>query len=154
MKSRSDISQSEIDKIINDSIVCHVAMIDKEGMPYVLPFNFGYNNGKLYIHSAPEGKKIEAWKSNPNVCIAFSTDYQMRIQNEKVACSYSMRYRSVLIHGIINPILNYDQKVEVLNIIMGKYSDKKDFTYSRPAVENVNVYEIKIHKVEGRIYGY
>jgi uncharacterized protein len=74
MKSRSGISPREIDQIINGSIVCHVAMVDSEGLPYVLPLNFGYKDGRLFIHCAPEGKKIEIWKNNPNVCVAFSTD--------------------------------------------------------------------------------
>jgi uncharacterized protein len=154
MKSRSDISQQEIEQIINASIVCHVSMVDNDGLPYVLPFNFGYKDGRLYIHSAPEGKKIEIWKRNPTVCIAFSTGYEMRIQNEKVACSYSMKYRSVLVHGELIPVMEYERKIDVLNIIMAKYSGKSDFSYSRPAVENVKVFEIKIARVEGRVYGY
>lgn len=154
MKSRSDLTTSEIEQIISDSIACHVSMIDTEGNPYVLPFNFAYKVGKLYIHSAPEGKKIEAWHKNPKVCVAFSTNYEMRIQSEKVACSYSMRYRSVLMHGEVSPITDYDEKLEILNLIMEKYTGRRDFSYNKPAVQNVKVFEIKISKVEGRIYGY
>ncbi len=154
MKSRSGISQKEIDQIINGSIACHIAMVDSDGLPYVIPFNFGYNDGKLYIHSAPEGKKIEIWKHNPKVCIAFSTDYEMRIQSEKIACSYSMKYRSVLVHGEVIPIHEFDSKIQVLNIVMEKYAGKSDYSYSKPAVDNVKVFEIKIDRVEGRVYGY
>jgi len=154
MKSRIDVTSQEIDQIINDSIVCHVSMIDKDGLPYVLPFNFGYKDGRLFIHCAPEGKKIEAWSLNPKVCVAFSTSYEMRIQNEKVACSYSMRYRSVLIHGEVKPIINYEQKLQTLNLVMEKYTSKSDFSYNRPSVDNVKVFEVIIGKVEGRIYGY
>jgi len=154
MKSRSDVSKSEIEQIINSCIVCHVSMIDNEGLPYVLPFNFAFKDERLYIHCAPEGKKIEAWTNNPKVCVAFSNDYQMRIQNEEVACSYSMRYRSVLIHGEVSPIVDYDQKIAVLNLVMEKYSGKSDFCYSKPAVDNVKVFEVMINKLEGRIYGY
>jgi nitroimidazol reductase NimA-like FMN-containing flavoprotein (pyridoxamine 5'-phosphate oxidase superfamily) len=154
MKSRSGISQREIDQIINDSIVCHISMIDTDGLPYVLPFNFGYKDGRLFIHCAPEGKKIEIWEKNPMVCVAFSTGYEMRIQNETVACSYSMKYRSVLIHGELLPIDGYDSKIEILEIIMEKYSGKTNFSYNRPSVDNVKVFEIKVGRVEGRVYGY
>ncbi len=154
MKSRTDLSTQEIESIINDTEACHVAMVDAEGMPYVLPFNFGFREGRLYIHSGPEGKKIDVWRRNPNVCVAFSSDYKMRIQNEAVACSYSMRYRSVLIHGKVSQIDNLEEKKRVLDIIMAKYSGKDDFTYSLPALTNVNVFEIAIGKIEGRAYGY
>ena len=154
MKSRSDLTKADIESIINGTEVCHVSMIDNDGKPYVLPFNFGYRDGKLYIHSGPEGKKIDIWKNNPNVCVAFSNGYQMRIQNESVACSYSMRYRSALIHGKIIQIDDIEDKKKVLNIVMAKYSGKEDFTYSLPAITNVKVFEIIIDKMEGRVYGY
>ena len=154
MKSRSTINQDEIDQIINGTIACHVSMVDNDGLPYVLPFNFGYKEGRLYIHCAPEGKKIEIWKNNPKVCVAFSANYEMRIQSETVACSYTMRYKSVLIHGELIPICDYESKIKVLEIVMEKYSGKSNFSYSRPAVDNVKVFEVKINKVEGRVYGY
>ena len=154
MKSKSGISQREIDQIINGTTACHVAMVDNGGIPYVLPFNFGYKDGRLFIHCAPDGKKIDIWKHNPKVCVAFSKDYELRVQSEKVACSYSMKYRSVLVHGEVTPIAEYDDKIKVLEIIMEKYSGKTNFTYNHPAVDNVKVFEIKINKMEGRVYGY
>ena len=78
----------------------------------------------------------------------------MRIQNEAVACSYSMRYRSVLIHGKVSPIDDLEDKKKVLNIVMMKYTGKNDFSYSLPAITKVKVFEIFIDRVEGRTYGY
>jgi hypothetical protein len=154
MKPRVNLSQTEVDAIINSCEVCVVGMIDLKGNPYVLPFNFGYKNGKLFIHSGPDGKKIDAWKSDPRVCVSFSSDYKMNIRHENVACSYSMKYKSVLIHGNIKPITSIDEKAAVLNIIMEKYSGKKDFTYSQPALVNVCVFQIDISEIESRAYLY
>ncbi len=154
MNSRFNLTQEEINQIINDSIVCHVSMVDQDSSPYVLPFNFGYKDNRLYLHCAPEGKKIKIWESNPRVCVAFSTDYKMRVQNENVACSYTMRYKSVLIYGKVIAISGYNEKIDVMNIFMEKYSGRKDFTYNSPAINNVKVFEILIDKIEGKIYGY
>lgn len=154
MKPRTNLSQKEIDEIINNCDVCTVGMVDLDGSPYVLPFNFGYKDGKLYLHSGPEGKKIDVWKKNPQVCVSFSTDYEMNIRHENVACSYSMKYKSVLIHGGIVQVQDLDCKAKILNIIMEKYSGRSDFSYSRPALENVSVFEIKTEKIESRNYLY
>jgi nitroimidazol reductase NimA-like FMN-containing flavoprotein (pyridoxamine 5'-phosphate oxidase superfamily) len=154
MKPRVNFPQKEIDQVIKGCEACIVGMVDMDGKPYVLPFNFGYKDGKLYIHSGPEGKKIDIWKKNPSVCISFSTDYKMNIRHEGVACSYSMKYRSVLIHGNVVPILDLDVKEKVLNVIMEKYSGKSDFAYNMPALVNVSVFEIAINQVESRAYGY
>jgi hypothetical protein len=154
MKPRVDIPKDEIDKIINSCEACVVGMVDLEGKPYVLPFNFGYKNGKLYLHSGPEGKKIDIWEKNTDVCISFSSDYKMNIRHENVACSYSMKYKSILIHGHLQPIIELNHKVDALNIIMEKYSGRSDFNYNTPALINVKVFEVVIENVESRVYGY
>ncbi len=33
-------------------------MSDENGIPYVLPMNFGYEEGIIYLHSAQEGHSI------------------------------------------------------------------------------------------------
>lgn len=152
MKPQTNLLQAEVYQIINSCNVCTVGMVDLEGNPYVLPFNFGYSNGKLYIHSGPTGKKNTIWEKNPKVCISFSSDYQMNIRHEEVACSYSMKYRSVLVHGKLVPINGLDEKARVLNIVMQKYSGRSDFTYGKPALVNVAVFEIEVDKVESRVY--
>ncbi len=154
MKSRSDIPKNEIEEIINKCEVCIVGMIDGENGPYVLPFNFGYKDDKLYIHSGPEGKKIGIWEKDNRVCVSFSTDYKLNVRHENVACSYSMRYRSILLYGKVVPIIELDEKVKALNVIMEKYSGRPNFTYNNPALVNVKVFEIVISKVESRVYGY
>jgi len=152
MKPRVNLPQNEIDEIINSCDACMVAMVDLQGNPYVLPFNFGYTGGKLYIHSGPEGKKIDIWKSNPKVCVSFSSNYEMNIRHENVACSYSMKYKSVLVYGKVVSVPDLDEKARILNVIMQKYSGRNDFTYGKPALENVAVFEIAIDKVESRAY--
>lgn len=50
--------------------VCFVGIVDMEGNPYVVPMNFGYEDGIIYLHSGPEGSKVEMLEHN-NVCIGF-----------------------------------------------------------------------------------
>lgn len=154
MKSRVVTQKAEIEQIINSAEVCHVGMVDLEVKPYVIAFNFGYHDGIVYLHSGPEGKKIEIWKKNPNVCISFSTDYHLRHQHEDVACSYSMKYRSVLVYGRVDEITELEEKKRCLNIIMKKYTQRDNFEYSLPALTNVKVFRIVPERVEGKAYGY
>ncbi len=140
-------------EVIDKCEACYIGMIDENNKPYVLPFNFGYENETIYLHSAPFGKKIDILKQNPEVCVAFSTDHQLFHRHEPVACSYGMRYRSVLAFGKVEFVENYDDKVGVLNIIMRKYAGK-DFSYNAPAVNNVAIYKVNIDKIETKISSY
>lgn len=153
MKNRIVENSDEILEIIAKCEVCYVSMIDIEGMPYVVPLNFGYENGVLYLHGAKEGKKIAALKHNPKVCVAFSTDHLLRYQHEQVACSWSMKYRSVLLYGEVEFINDEQERIEALNVMMRKYA-KRDFKFNMPAVREVLPFKVVATKIEGRAYGY
>jgi nitroimidazol reductase NimA-like FMN-containing flavoprotein (pyridoxamine 5'-phosphate oxidase superfamily) len=128
-------------------------MVDADGRPYVIPMNFGYKADTVYLHGSKVGKKNDILSSNPNVCLSFSTDHELRYVNEEIACSWSMRYRSVLVFGRVEFVDDMKDKVDGLNIIMAHYSDR-EFSYNDPAVRDVQVYRIVIEKMEGRAYGY
>jgi nitroimidazol reductase NimA-like FMN-containing flavoprotein (pyridoxamine 5'-phosphate oxidase superfamily) len=128
-------------------------MIDPEGKPYVIPMNFGFDGDYVYLHGSATGKKVDSLKNNPEVCISFSTDHELRYVNEEVACSWSMRYRSVLVYGKAEFVEEPDEKVRSLNIVMAHYTERP-FEYSAPSIREVMVFRVKIERIDGRTYGY
>ncbi len=153
MKKRELTFKPELESIIRKCEVCNLAMIDEDGAPYVIPMNFGYADDYIYFHSAPTGRKIDVLKNNPQVCISFSAEHQLRWVNEDVACSWGMRYRSVLAYGKVEFIDDFDAKEIALKIIMKNYSDI-DFSFNAPAVRDVLVYRVKIKELHGRALGH
>lgn len=153
MKNRPITLKQELEKIILSCDVCYIGMVDQNNDPYVLPFNFGYADDTVYLHSAKQGKKIDILKNNAGVCIAFSTAHELSYVNEEVACSWGMKYKSVLVYGKVEFINDYDEKVKALEILMKNYS-KMDFKFNKPAVDDVQPWKVKIEKIEGRAYGY
>lgn len=142
-----------VQKIIDKCDTCYLAMADDNGMPYVLPFNFGYDGQFIYLHSGPEGKKIDILKKNNKVSLAFSTDHQLFHRHETVACSYGMKFRSVVVCGTVEFITDYDRKIEVLNKVMRKYTGK-EFSYNAPAVNNVAAFIVHIESATAKELGY
>ncbi|MFP4472235.1 MAG: pyridoxamine 5'-phosphate oxidase family protein [Bacteroidota bacterium] len=153
MKNRMLTNPQEILETAAKCEVCYVGMADENNLPYVVPMNFGLHEGNIYLHSAQTGLKINILKKNPAVCVNFTTDHVLRWQSEGMACSYSMKYRSMRAYGKVEFITDYDQKVEALNIIMRKYTGK-DFSFNAPAVNEVLPWVVKVEKWEGRVYGY
>ncbi|MBZ0243222.1 MAG: pyridoxamine 5'-phosphate oxidase family protein [Bacteroidales bacterium] len=153
MKNRKLTLQADIEDVIQKCDACTLSMVDGGGLPYAVPMNFGYKNRQLFLHSGPEGKKIELLKKNPQVCITFSSDHKLRWQNAEVACSYSMKYRSVMILGEIRFLDDLSEKQAALDIIMGHYTENT-VKYSEPALKNVCVMQVNIREINGRAYGY
>ncbi len=143
---------AQIEEIIRSCDVCHMAMIDGE-VPYLLGFNFGYEAQTIYLHCAKEGKKIDILKKNPNVCISFDSGHKLFARNEHVACSWRMGYKSVLTYGKAELIDEYDEKMNALKTLMKNYSDK-EFTFNKPAVDNIMIIRIKIDSWTGRTFEY
>ena len=141
-----------IDALIRSCQYCTVAMTDENGIPYVIPMNFGYENNTIYLHSAKDGRSIRALEKNRNVCIVFSTNMKLVYQNVEVACSYGAQVASVVCEGKVVFEDDFDEKVRVLNIIMKQYSDRT-FTYSTPAINNVKVWKVLIESISGKEFG-
>jgi uncharacterized protein len=154
MRAKTDLELNETVEIIMKCDVCYLGMVDDNSMPYVIPMNFGYHDGAVYFHSGPGGRKFDILKKNDRASATFSTDHELGARHDHVACSYFMKYRSVLMHGRVEMIEDCDEKVKALNIIMEKYTGKGDFTYNPPAVNNVKAFRLVVDRAEGRTFGY
>ena len=55
MKTIAITDAAEIEAIIRKCPYCTVGITDPEGNPYVVPMNFAYRDGIIYLHSGPEG---------------------------------------------------------------------------------------------------
>ena len=154
MKSRMITLPSAIEEIITSCEVCSVGMVDQNNLPYTLPFNFGFENNTVFLHSAPVGRKIDILRHKPDVCISFSTAHELYLQSENVACSYGMKYKSVLVKGKVEFVEDLDEKIHILNVIMKQYTRRDDFSYSEPAVKNVAVMKIIAETIEAKAFGY
>jgi nitroimidazol reductase NimA-like FMN-containing flavoprotein (pyridoxamine 5'-phosphate oxidase superfamily) len=153
LRNKAITDKKEILDIIKRSQWCHLAMTDVTGKPYVIPLNFGFRDDVIYMHGAQKGKKIDALKMNPKVCINFSIDHVLRYQSEEVACSWSMKYRSVLCYGKAEFVEDPVEKTSALRIVMAQYSGN-EFTFNPPSIREVSVWKIPVEKFEGRVYGY
>ena len=84
--------------------------------------------------------------------IALSTNHRYFHQNEKVACSYGLSYRSLYAQGEVEFIEDMEQKIEALKIFMKQYSSN-DFIFSDPAVNNVAIFILKPKELKCKQYG-
>lgn len=152
MKTIAITEPAEIEAIIRKCPYCMVGITDPEGNPYVVPMNFAYRDGVIYLHSGPEGSKVEMLEHNNNVCITFSLGHKLVYQHEKVACSYSMRSESVMCRGKVEFIEDMGEKRNALDVIMRHYTNN-EFNYSDPAVRNVKVWKVPVDRMTGKVFG-
>ncbi len=145
-KEREIKDLTEIEQILKDSKILRLALVDGD-KPYVVPMNFGYKDRALYLHSAPEGRKIDLIKKNPNVC--FEVDEVVHFRKAKLACDWGVAYKSVIGSGKAVLLHTPDEKRQAFDIIMAQYSDR-EFEYSHSMLEKTIAIKIEIEKMTGK----
>ena len=150
-EKNQEITDTKIlEDILSKSEICRIAMIDVD-KPYILPFNYGYKNNCIYIHSAPEGKKIELLKSNNKVC--FEVEQKADIVKHEKDCKWTATYRSIVGYGVIEIINDFEQKQKALEIIMTHYGKTGEVSFEQKQVEFVVVLKLNITEISGKQSG-
>lgn len=137
------VSMRRKDKEITEKILIEEVLRENEvgrlgtsvdGRPYVVPMNFAYRKGKLYLHSHREGKKVKDIEKNPHVC--FEVDSGEMVEGAK-PCDYSWKYRSVIVYGKASIVFDPEQKLEALKIISDRYAWGKGSKLTLKMVEKL-----------------
>jgi nitroimidazol reductase NimA-like FMN-containing flavoprotein (pyridoxamine 5'-phosphate oxidase superfamily) len=137
--------------ILEGAFVCRIGLADGD-VPYVVPMNFAYSGGCLYLHSASEGRKIEILQRNNRVCFEAETGVAL-VRAEK-ACDFSARYISVIGAGTASFVADLTEKSRVLDLFMEKYAGSGAWSYPQAALRAVTVIRIDIETLTGKMSGY
>ena len=146
-RSERQISDSvEIEHILRSGSICYLSMVD-DGRPYVVPLNYGYRDGNLYLHSAPVGRKISILKENPEVCFSIVARHEIFVSER--ACSWTTRYSSVIGTGRARIVTERRDVEKGLIVLMGQYSDKA-YDFPREDLSGLVVIRVEIEEMTGK----
>ncbi len=145
-KDKEITDPEAIVSIIRRSTVCRLGMSD-DGQPYVIPMSFGYQDGAVYFHCAPEGRKIEILRKNPRVCIEFDVDCLLKTGDS--ACKWGFHFNSAIAFGVAAIIEDSTEKQAGLDIIMRQYSGDV-FMYSESALDKIVVIRVNVTELTGK----
>jgi len=149
-KDRKITDEKIIERILSKSTVCRIAMVD-EGLPYIVPLNYGYFDNALYIHSAPEGRKIDILKHNNKVC--FEIEYSSEVISSELSCDWSTKYRTLVGYGSIQIITDFEQKKFGLDKIMSHYGKSENNVYKDKNVGFMVILKLTIEQLSGKQAG-
>ena len=152
MKTVSITDPQEVEAILRRCPYCMVGMVDAEGLPYVIPMNFAFEAGTVYLHSGPQGGKLDLVRRQPEVCLTFCEGHELVYMHRQVACSYSMKSRSIVCRGRVEFIDEMEEKRRILTLLMRQYTDEP-CGFAEPAVRNVVIWKIPVRQLTCRSFG-
>lgn len=140
-----------IESILKESEICRLGLVEN-GEAYIVPVNFAYSNGALYIHSAMQGRKIEVLKRNNKV--AFEMEAHASIKTGPKPCDWTARYRSAMGKGTIEIETGLEQKKHGLDLIMKKYGwGSEELIYDAPLLSRVCILKVNIESIAAKQSG-
>ncbi len=145
-KDREITDRTAIEAILKRATVCRIGLCGRDG-PYVVPMSFGYEAGRLYLHSAPEGKKLDLIREDPRVCFEVDLDHEL-VRNE-VPCEWTLRYRSVIGFGRAVLVEDPEEKRRGLDLILRQHGGSPRPVPER-SLAGVAVIRIEVQKMTGK----
>jgi nitroimidazol reductase NimA-like FMN-containing flavoprotein (pyridoxamine 5'-phosphate oxidase superfamily) len=149
-------SRQKMIDFLNSQPAGRVASIDAKGYPQVIPMNFVYTDGAVYMHSHPFGEKLDNIARNPKVGfevdqhVCFLPSYYFHPTDASQADTL---YISVVIKGTAVLVQDNREKAMALNALMEKY--QKEGRYEKldenmPAVHEVAVIKVVPDDMRGK----
>lgn len=141
-------SEEKIAQFLNEEHVGRIASLDRDGFPQIIPMNFAFVNGAIYMHSHTRGEKLDNIKTNPKV--GFEVDREVEFlpsyfSSPTDASQADTLYISVVIKGDGIIINDREEKTLALNALMEKYQPEGKYERLTPEMHVVD--EVAIIKV-------
>ena len=147
-RERQLTDSKDIQRILAESPVVSLAIHD-DPAPYVVPLFFGHEEGRLYVHSALSGTKIDLMRANPRV--GFAAWAPAEIVEGANACSFSARTSSVAGTGMARVVEDEAEKRHALDLIMRHTTGRESgFTYNPASTARTLVIAIDIVTILGK----
>lgn len=148
---KHQLNEEQITEILKTAPVGHIATINENGYPYVVPVHFVYHENKIYIHGLPRGQKISNILANEKVC--FETFFMKGLILDDAPCDVNTEYESVVIMGKASIIKDADTKINLLNEIVAKYTPHLEgIDFPENMIRGTGIIQINIEELTGKYY--
>ncbi len=140
-KEKEVCSLEVMERLLNSAQIIRIGLWDGHE-PYIVPMLFGYQDGVIYMHSAKEGRKIDAIKRGGMLC--FEVEEAGEVEEKDAPCKWTMDYVSVIGWGEAEIVEGRDEMRKGLDTIMMHYGGRPPFEYNDSTIAKMAVIRIDI----------
>lgn len=115
-RKRQLLTQEASERILGERTAGVLAVAGDDGYPYAVPVSYVYAAGKIYVHSAVAGHKIDAVRREAKVSFCVID------QDTVVPETFTTHFRSVIAFGRVRLIEDAAEKWQALTLLGAKYA--------------------------------
>lgn len=132
LAKRGAYDTATIHAILDEGFICHVAFV-ADGSPTVIPTGHGRDGSRLYLHGAAANRMLKTVSTGADVSIAVTLVDGLVFARS--AFHHSMNYRSVVLFGRAEPVLNPSEKIRALRCVSDHIASGR-WDEARPPTEH------------------
>lgn len=124
-----------------------LSMLDSEGAPYCVPVSIVRDGRDIFFHCAKEGKKVDAMRQSPEVCIACVGD-TCRAKDK-----FTTEFESAIIRGRAEEVLEDGQKIHALRLLCQRHTPANMHNFDgevRKSLSRTAVWRVSIRTISGK----
>lgn len=142
---KQQLSMAECESILSLGKTAVLAVLGDEGYPYTVPVNYVYTGGRIYIHCAGEGHKLDAIAACDKVSLCIVA------QDEVCPEKLTTLFRSVVVFGRARVLQSREETARAVEALGLKYNPDADFVrHEVKAWPNVCCIEITPEHITGK----
>jgi uncharacterized protein len=137
-----------VEALLREGDVLCLATHDAEG-PYVVPLDYAYRDGVVWIHCAPDGRKLDAVAADPRV--SFSVVARHELVTEGKPCEWTSRFTSVIGFGHARVVTEGDELHAGVAALVERHGGDPGLLPAEP--DGVAVIRIDVDRLTGKASG-
>jgi nitroimidazol reductase NimA-like FMN-containing flavoprotein (pyridoxamine 5'-phosphate oxidase superfamily) len=112
LPERGNYDRATIDAILDEALICHVGFV-VEGRPVVIPTIHARVGDHLYFHGSPAAGMLRTLRGGVEACVTVTLLDGLVLARS--AFHHSMNYRSVVVFGKAEEVVDREEKIRVLD---------------------------------------
>lgn len=115
-RHRQQLSEPESIELLKNGTTAVLGVNGDDGYPYTVPINYVWHEGKIYLHCAKSGYKLDALRRSDKVSMTLIAQEQI------VPQKLTTYYRSVILFGRARILTDVQEIIEAVQLLGRKYS--------------------------------
>jgi len=144
------LAPADAERLFDTAEYAFLSLVSDDEYPYSVPVNFAKVGKTVYIHGAPQGRKIAMVSANPHAQLAVVARAQV------VPEEFSTNYESAIAFGKIFVCADESEKLRGLRAIAAKYCRHlplESEIFIKSAIARTAVFRFEIEGISGKRRG-
>ena len=147
-RSRQQLPEDEARAILERGSHGVLAVLGDEGYPYAVPISYTYDDGKIYMHCAKSGHKLDAIRAcdKASFCVVDADDVYPE--------EFTTHYRSAIAFGRVRELTGDGEKRSAVTKLCAKYCSELPTSEWDKAIERewtpLNVLEFTVEHLTAK----